>query len=324
MENIILKPIFSSNDIAEDLIFVNCTLGYNGNVNLLFAEKVYDHLKCRKVENYPPGTKPKPEWPEYRIVVNFQIYPETPQNYKLLMLEENKIMELNNKNINYTNGMQVDSDKYCFACHSRGDAFKNKLDKNCQIFDSNGMLLNEIVIGTGVLDIQTNSSHELWVSYNDTGIFLGDDIGEKGLNCFDIDGNILYRYDSKPRIDECNGLNVCSDNEILVNIYSGSVDTWYAFAEIINKKVVKTMEWRQYTHLMPFSGNHVLAERNGDAENVISKFSLLNIENPGNIINTYQFFNEDNEELHCVHAQKDTLFFWKGKKLYKISIDEFI
>ena len=34
MKNVYLKPIFSSGDIGNDLIFINCTLGYNGNINL--------------------------------------------------------------------------------------------------------------------------------------------------------------------------------------------------------------------------------------------------------------------------------------------------
>lgn len=187
--NVYLKPIFSSNDIKKDLIFVNCTLGFNGNINLLFANGKYDYLKSRKIKNvYPKGKRP--EWADYRTVKNFKIFPETPQNYILFVLEENKTLELNNKNINYTNGLQIDSEKYCLAYHSKCDAFRNSIEKNCEIFDFNGKLLNEFNIGTGINDIQTNSKKELWVSYGDVGVFQGDDIEKKGLNCFDVNGNI--------------------------------------------------------------------------------------------------------------------------------------
>jgi hypothetical protein len=74
--NVYLKPIFSSKDINNDLKFVNCTLGFNGNIN--------------------------------------------------------------------------------------------------------GKLLNELDIGTGINDIQTNGKNELWVSYSDIGIYQGDNIEEKG------------------------------------------------------------------------------------------------------------------------------------------------
>jgi len=40
MENVYLKPVFTSNDIGKDLIFINCTLGYNGNIKLLVTKKL--------------------------------------------------------------------------------------------------------------------------------------------------------------------------------------------------------------------------------------------------------------------------------------------
>jgi len=329
MKNICLKPLFSSKDIGNDLIFINCTLGYNGNINLLFADKTYDYLKSRKVKNINPMKK-EPEKPKYRIITNFRIVPETSQNYKLFILEENKILELNNKNINYTHGLQIDSDKYCLACHSKTDAFHNSIEKNCEIYDINGKLLNEFTIGTGINDIQTNSNKELWVSYSDNGIYNSPDndgtwshIERKGLNCFDINGNILYTYDSSPIIDSCDSLNVYSDNEILINIYTASVESWFAFAKIKNKKVEKILEWRPYTKLMASLGNLLLVE-NGNviSDDIRSKFSLVDIEKFKYEDINYEFFNENNERLHCVHAQKDNLYFWKNNELYKFSMKQ--
>jgi hypothetical protein len=326
MENLYLKPIFSSNDIKEELIFVNCTLGFNGNINLLFADKKYDYLKSRQVRNdYPKGKKP--EWPEYRTVTNFRIFPETLQNYKLFILEENKTLDFDNKNMNYTSGLQIDSDKYCLACHSKTDAFRNSIEKNCEIYDSNGKLLNVLDIGTGINDIQTNGRQELWVSYSDNGIYGAnngdnDHIERNGLNCFDINGNILYMYDSRPYIDSCDSLNVCSDNEILINIYCGSVETWFALSKIGNKKAEKVLEWRNSTKFIATSGNMVFVENNDGKDNIKSKFSLINIENYNGEGIDYEFFNENNERLHCVHAQKDNLYFWKDNNLYKYSIKQ--
>jgi len=155
MNNITLKPIFSANDLKDDLIFVNCTLGFNGNINLLFAEKRYDYLISRKVINVGPKGM-NPEGPTYRTVRNFTIFPKTLQNYILYIPEQNKTIELNNKNIYYTNALQIDTDKYCFICHSKKDAFRNSIKKNCEIYDFNGNLLNVLDLGTGINDIQTN------------------------------------------------------------------------------------------------------------------------------------------------------------------------
>jgi hypothetical protein len=132
MENVYLKPIFNSNDIGKDLIFINCTLGYNGNINLLFAEKTFDYLKSKEVRFIIPNygrTDKEPGGPIYRTVTNFKIFPETLQNYKLLILEENKVLEVNNKNINYTHGLQIDSEKYCLVCRDKHDAFQKSIKK---------------------------------------------------------------------------------------------------------------------------------------------------------------------------------------------------
>ena len=327
MNNIILKPIFSANDLKEDLIIINCTLGFNGNINLLFAEKRYDYLISRQIENVGPKGR-NPEGPTYRTVRNFTIVPKMPQDYILYIPEENKTIELKNKNINYTNALQIDTDKYCFICHSKHDAFKNYIKKNCVIYDFNKNLLNKLDVGTGINDIQTNGKKELWVSYSDNGIY-GNNPGDCshiercGLNCFDINGKIIYMYDLSPFMDSCDSLNVYSDNEILINIYNGSYKLWHALGKINNKKVEKTLEWRCGTKFMAVSGNKLFIEE-GDWNDGIHfrKFTLVNIENYNGEGIDYDFFNENNERLHCVHAQRDTLYFWENNNLFKFSIKE--
>jgi hypothetical protein len=327
MKRIIVTPVFFLGDLLHDPIFINCSLGYNGNINLFFAEKRYDYLKSRKVKNmYPVGAQPDP--PGYRTVKNFKIRPQTPQNYRLIIPEENRVMEFNNKSINYTHALQIDPGKYCFICNSTHDSFKNSLDKNCQMTDSKGEVIDEFTLGTGINDVQTDSKGQLWVSYGDIGIYGGfldeDTIGRKGLNCFDANGNITYRHDGSPVIDSCDSLNVCSDNEVVINIYSGSVETWFAFVKIANKKIEKKLEWRESAKFMAFSGNLALVEERSRDRVIKSTFLLVNIEKYGKEDAVFEFYNSNNEELNCVHAQKDALFFWKKKMLYKINIDELL
>jgi hypothetical protein len=146
-----------------------------------------------------------------------------------------------------------------------------------------------------------------------------------GLNCIDVNGNILYRYDSCPHIDSCDGLNVYSDNEILINIYSGSVESWFALAKISNKKAEKILEWREHTKYIVASENMVFIEnRDGICDDIRSKFTFVDIKNFIKEEITYEFFNENNERLHCVHAQKDNLFFWKNNSLYKFDIKQIL
>jgi len=327
LENIYLKPIFSSNDIKDDLIFINCTLGFNGNINLLFAEKKYDYLILRKVKMFTQKGKSL-NGPHIELLEILQYIQKRPKIIYCIIPEENKTIELNNKNLNYTNALQIDTDKYCFICHSKRDAFRNSIEKNCEIYDFNKNLLNKLDIGTGINDIQTNGKKEIWVSYSDNGIYVnnpGDNshIERKGLNCFDINGNIIYMYDSRPFMDSCDSLNVCSDEEVLVNIYCGSVKLWHALAKINNKKLEKTLEWRCGTKFLAVSGNKLFIEKEDwNDGKPFRKFILVDIENYNGEGIEYDFLNENNERLHCVHAQRDTLYFWENNNLYKFSISQ--
>jgi hypothetical protein len=280
MESVYLKPFFSSNDIGKDLIFINCTLGYNGNINLLFADKIYNYLEPMTVKHYMPGSGET----VIRTLIKFRIFPEAPQNYRLFVLEENRILELSNKNINYTHALQIDDDKYCFICHSKKDSFRKFIKKNCEIYNFHGKYIRKFDMGHGIIDIQTNSNKELWVSYSDSGIYNSDNnVGRAGLNCYDINGKYIYKYDDKSlSIDSCDSLNVYSDTELLVNIYCGNVESWFALSKITNRKPEKLFEWRYGTKYIAILDNKFLFQycSSEDDEN----FTLVN--------NINEFYNK--------------------------------
>jgi len=338
-----LKPVFSSNDIGKDLIFINCTLGYNGNINLLFAVKNYDNLREIKYKNVLPKDK-NPESPKYRVHKSFKIYPKTLQSYKLFILEENKAFDLFNKDINYTHGLQIDSDKFCLACWMKTDNFHDKIEKNCEIYDINGDLLCKYDIGTRIRNIQTCKRQQFWVSYDCS--FVEEGIKRTGLTCFNIKGKVLYRYNSFPCIAECDALNVCSDKEVLINNYCGYVKSWRAFVRITDKKHLKSVAWSEGTKFIASSGNFVLVQNRINSFDINSRFAVLdmdkftvNLDNRDNYDmnsdtyvnpysdkdeldkNSYEFFNENDERLNCVHAQKDTLYFCNDNKLYTYSMN---
>ena len=319
MEKLCLKPIFSSNDIGKDLIFINCTLGYNGNINLLFADKTYDYLKSLNVTHYMPVGKEAGK-PIHRTLLKFCIIPIAPQNYRLVVLEENKVLELNKKNINYTHALQIDDDKYCFICHSKSDSFKKFIKKNCEIYNCKGKIKRKLNLGDNINDIQTNGKHELWVSYSDSGVFFSSKLEEKGLNCFMPNGKIKYKYDdTNLYIHSCDGLNVYSDNELLVNIYNGNVESWFALSKITNKKPAKLLEWRLGSKYLAILDSKVLLQYRTEND---QNFVLVDIENYDKKGSFYEFFNENNERLNCVHAQKDNLYFWTNNNLYVFSMKQ--
>ncbi|MCL2128738.1 MAG: hypothetical protein FWH35_00095 [Treponema sp.] len=215
--------------------------------------------------------------------------------------------------------MQIDDKKYCFIYST----YSYKIFNNAKIVDCAGNTMHKFAVGNGINDVQTNGNNELWVSYADYGIysFSSTAIEKRGLNCFDKYGKLIYAYHHSPLIDECNMLNVISDTEILINIYSGSIKSWYALGIIKNKNIKKIIEWRVPSRILAYSDNKILVM--GYYLNEIkSKFKLLDIADEPMDIGTFEFYNEEKEQLNCVHAQKDQLFFWKNSLLYTASIGE--
>ena len=93
-------------------------------------------------------------------------------------------------------------------------------------FDRNGFVVDpttnsqsEILLGDGVASISIDSLGRIWVSYNDVGVFGGlgwghpgpAPVGASGLNCFDINGNILWRFPGDADVAsnfDCYAMNV--------------------------------------------------------------------------------------------------------------------
>jgi hypothetical protein len=94
--------------------------------------------------------------------------------------------------------------------------FKNgNPDKNAVVFDKEGKVLHQFVMGDGINDVQTTDEGDIWVSYFDEGVFGNfgwtEPMGSAGLNCFDSKGQILWRFIPPQGFDsicDCYALNV--------------------------------------------------------------------------------------------------------------------
>ena len=297
-----LDQIFDIADISQNFILINCTLGYNGDVNILCADGTYGEFNTRY--QFP-----------------FKVALSNQQNYRIIILGKNfKIVELNREKVNYQHGFQVDIDKYCYICRKINGRFKN----NLIITDGFGKKINKISIGNMVNDVQTNSNQELWVSYLEEGVYFAsfDSIEKNGLNCFDLFGNISYTYEFKPKIAVYYSFNVISENEILINTYS-YVGERLALGKIFDKRVDKVIEWKHYTDFLAYYNNMILVENKSIGEKN-QKFALLDINNNLKIIKTFEFFGKKKERLNCICGQGDKLLFFGKSKIYSISIKELL
>jgi hypothetical protein len=93
---------------------------------------------------------------------------------------------------------------------------------NAKIYDSDGVLVREFLLGDGIEDVQTSEEGAIWVSYFDEGVYGNFGWGEpgspppsaSGLARFDGLGALQWHFkppiDDQP-IDDCYALNVAND-----------------------------------------------------------------------------------------------------------------
>lgn len=306
MKRIQLKKIFKSNQVSESVIFLNCSIDYNGKINILVVDGKYDNRSENKMF--------------------FKVTPHSPQNYKLIIVdEETKIVDFINQKMNFTEAMQITKDKYIFTCARSEFRNDSDFDRNCKVVNTSGNIINEFCIGDGVQDIQTNEKSEIWVSYFDEGIFGNygweNPIGKNGLNCFDINGALIYQYTSPSyelSISDCYALNVVGNNQVWIYFY-----TDFPLLKITNNKIENS--WK-----LPIEGSNSFAVK--DSKILMSKgynknfqFILFDINENIKVIEEYEFYSESDEKLMYVcHAQSDSLYFWQNNSLYIVKIDDLL
>lgn len=93
-----------------------------------------------------------------------------------------------------------------------------KHEMNGRVYDKNGNLIREFLLGDGIESVQTDREGRIWVSYFDEGV-IGNygwsrPIGNAGLVCFSAEGEKLWEFDPPSgfdRITDCHALNVAKD-----------------------------------------------------------------------------------------------------------------
>jgi len=134
---------------------------------------------------------------------------------------------------------------------------------NAWIYDSNGELQSQVLLGDGIAYIQTDKSGNIWVGYFDEGVYgnfgwVGSGnagpIGAAGLVCFNIEGKKLWEY------QPVSGTDVISDVYAL-NVFGNEAWAYY-YTEfpLVRIKKDRTVEaWSTKT-----SGARACAVRDGN------------------------------------------------------------
>ena len=125
---------------------------------------------------------------------------------------------------------------------------------NVSISSKDGQRLRSLHLGDAIEDIQTTRSGHIWASYFDEGVFGDDALGQEGAICFSQDGQPMFRYNQLaeqqgfPFIADCYAMNVCSDEETWLYLY-----TDFPLVRIVQGQV------KQVWHTIPVHGAHAFA-----------------------------------------------------------------
>jgi hypothetical protein len=106
------------------------------------------------------------------------------------------------------------------------------------IWSSDGAFVGQIPLGQGIEHVQTSAHSEVWVGYNDEGIFSA---AQPGLACFDRTGKRIFSFEDSfpadgkkdvPPVHDCYALNVSSENEVWAYYYSA-----FPLVRLVDKKL---------------------------------------------------------------------------------------
>ncbi|MBM7662808.1 hypothetical protein JOC85_003619 [Bacillus mesophilus] len=160
------------------------------------------------------------------------MFPPTKTNeghdYKAIIISTGNIREiiLNNQRWNYHFIQTIERENILLVC-ARSNLYENgTFDNNAKVFDSEGNLLREFLLGDGIQSLYVTKENKIWTSYFDEGIFGNygwtDPIGQYGLRAWDSDGEELYKYPNIEQqfISDCYALNVVSDEEVWFYFYT--------------------------------------------------------------------------------------------------------
>jgi hypothetical protein len=95
-------------------------------------------------------------------------------------------------------------------------------ERNGVIYGENGQVLDRFMLGAGINNMQVACDQHIWVSFFDEGVSGSNNpttgwkyaIGEPGLVCFTLNGEITWKYTAPSgfrSIDDCYALNVADD-----------------------------------------------------------------------------------------------------------------
>ena len=189
--------------------------------------------------------------------------PDSPQSYRVFALHDGiptLDVTIDHEPYNIHEVQPLPNEELLLVCGRSRYRGPDDHDKNGRIYSTDGRPVREILLGDGILGVQTTPAGTIWTSFFDEGV-LGnfgwkDPIGSSGLIEWDSQGNRLYEFrpaDGLEAICDCYALNVESDSSTWLYYY-----TEFPLVHLRNRKIES--HWS-----IPVEGSHVFAVSRGYA-----------------------------------------------------------
>lgn len=155
--------------------------------------------------------------------------PDAPQSYRIVGLLGadvicDVLVENEPFNVHHVQPLPGALLLACARCRRRSE---RDIERNGRIYSLDGKLLNSIVLGDGIQDIQCTPSGLIWTSYFDEGVFgnygWDNPLGAPGLVCWDHSGNVRHAFEPPDGLDpicDCYALNVASERDVWCSYYT--------------------------------------------------------------------------------------------------------
>ncbi len=195
---------------------------------------LYEYLEDYQIVSVSIG----PDYGYYILSVNNippridGMFPQTQtttlQNYKVIILQWDSVYTVNieNQEWNYHFVQPIGNKGLLLACARSEYYSKDKYDLNGKIFNFDGVLIKEFLLGDGIQDLKVTNRNDIWTSYFDEGVFgnygWDNPIGTCGLRAWNQDGEPVYTYNNYGSnfICDCYALNVVNENEVWFYYYT--------------------------------------------------------------------------------------------------------
>ncbi|MBU6453618.1 MAG: hypothetical protein KGS72_17700 [Cyanobacteria bacterium REEB67] len=294
----IATKVFSFDDLSEGLDLASMSVGADGDPLLLFDNVGFRRGGAAAHAHYQ------------------QMLGDSSVRRKIIRFLNGKIMEMQVKVSPGRTAVihALGADKYLLAYSGvTADGM------NAWIMNADGSVENKFPIGMAFTELQVTSNGNMWLGYDDYGVFSGDIFSRNVYSCFDRSGRLLFPAPNS-HCDFSNwsgGLNVASDDCVWLFPSGGELMRFQNFEKVHSFNLLPLLE----SNIIGPGAFSICENRACWAPMLdFDFFSLVNLDDCSSEF--FRVISADGEILdhHNYVSRGSKMFFVASKSVYSIDV----